>query len=84
LTASSRDGVVDAAIVEALGHSHKTVIRVPQDGSLLPKPIAGKFALLKARDQIDWLLEQLDVDFNSDQARLPCYRMGRPSASWLN
>ncbi len=70
LTAGPRDGVVDAAIVEALGHSHKTVVRAPQDGSLLPKPIAGRFALLSAQDQIDWLLEQLDVDFNCDQARL--------------
>ncbi len=70
LTAGPREGVVDAAIVEALGHSRKTVIRAPQDDSLLPKPIAGKFALLEAHDQIDWLLEQLDVDFNSDQARL--------------
>jgi putative nucleotidyltransferase with HDIG domain len=70
LTAGPREGVVDAAIVEALGHSHKTVIRPPQDGLLLPKPIAGRFTLLEAQDQIDWLLEQLDVDFNSDQARL--------------
>ncbi len=70
LTAGPRDGVVDAAIVEALGHSYKTVIRAPQDGSLLPKPIAGRFTLVSAQDQIDWLLEQLDVDFNCDQARL--------------
>ena len=70
LTAGSRDGVVDAAIVEALGQSHKTVVRPPQDGSLLPKPIAGRFALLEARDHVDWLLEQVEVDFNSDQARL--------------
>jgi hypothetical protein len=84
LTAGSHDGVVDAAIVEALGHSHKTVVRPPQGDSLLPKPIAGRFALLEARDHIDWLLDQV-VDFNSDQARLaPLYRMagrqGRPSS----
>ncbi|MCU0915348.1 MAG: HDOD domain-containing protein [Planctomycetes bacterium] len=70
LTAGSREGVVDAAIVEALGHSHRTVLRAPQNGSLLPKPLAGRFALLEARDQIDWLLEQLDFDFNGDQTRL--------------
>ncbi len=70
LTAGSHDGVVDAAIVEALGHSHKTVVRPPQGDSLLPKPIAGGFTLLEAGDHIDWLLEQVGVDFNSDQARL--------------
>jgi len=70
LTAGAHNGVVDAAIVEALGHSRKTVIRAPQEGSLLPKSIAGRFALLEAQDQIDWLLEQLDVEFNSGQARL--------------
>jgi putative nucleotidyltransferase with HDIG domain len=70
LTAGSHDGVVDAAIVEALGHSHKTVVRTPEDGALLPKSIAGKFMLLEAQDRIDWLLEQLEVDFNCGQARL--------------
>jgi putative nucleotidyltransferase with HDIG domain len=70
LTAGSQDGVVDVATVEALGHSHKTVVRAPQNGSLLPKPIAGKFLLLEAQDHLDWLIEQLEVDFNADQARL--------------
>jgi putative nucleotidyltransferase with HDIG domain len=70
LTAGTRDGAVDAAIVEALGHSHKTVVRPPQDGALLPKPIAGRFALLEAGNRIDWLLDQVGIDFNSDQARL--------------
>jgi putative nucleotidyltransferase with HDIG domain len=70
LTAGSHDGIVDTAVVEALGHSHKTVVRAPQDGSLVPKPIADKFMLLEARDHLDWLLEQLEVDFNGDQARL--------------
>jgi putative nucleotidyltransferase with HDIG domain len=83
LTAGSHDGVVDAVIVEALGHSHKTVVRPPQGDSLLPKPLAGRlgsqpqnnaaggpFMLLEARDHLDWLLQQVEVDFNSDQARL--------------
>ena len=70
LTAGSHDGVVDTAVVEALGHSHKTVVRAPQGESLVPKPIAGKFVLLEAQDHLDWLLEQLEVDFNGDQARL--------------
>ncbi len=70
LTAGPQNGAVDAAIVEALGHSHKTVVHMPPDGSLVPRPIAGKFLLVDARDHIDWLIEQLDVDFNRDQAKL--------------
>jgi len=70
LTAGAHDGIVEAAVVEALGHSHKTVIRAQEDGALVPKPIADKFMLLPAQDHIDWLLGQLDVDFNCDQARL--------------
>lgn len=70
LTAGPRQGVVDAALVEALGHSRKTVIPAPSNGALLPQPIAGRFALLEAQDRIDWLLEQVGLDFNRDQARL--------------
>ncbi len=70
LMAGWHGGVADAAIVEALGHSHKTVVRPPQSDLLLPKAIAGRFALLEARDYIDWLLDQVGVDFNSDQARM--------------
>jgi putative nucleotidyltransferase with HDIG domain len=70
LMEGSHDGVVDVAVVEALGHSHKTVVRTPEDGSAVPKPIAGKFLLLEAQDHVDWLLDQLEVDFNRGQARL--------------
>jgi signal transduction histidine kinase len=96
LAAGARDGAVDAAIVEALGQSHKTVVHAPEDGMLLPGPMASRlgsgpqsrcigfespsqpqsnaagepFMLLEARDHIDWLLDQLEVDFNRDQARL--------------
>ncbi len=70
LTAGARDGAVDAAVVEALGHSRKTVLEAPDDASLVPRPIAERFTLLEARDHIDWLIEQLQVDFNCDQAKL--------------
>ncbi len=70
LTGSSRNGVIDAAVVEALGHSHKTVLEVPDGVSLVPRPVANRFVLLEAQDHIDWLIEQLDVDLNPDRARL--------------
>jgi putative nucleotidyltransferase with HDIG domain len=70
LSDGPHDGVVEAAVVEALGHSYKTVVQVPSPDVLVPKPIAGEFLLLEAQDRIDWLLEQLEVDFNYEQARL--------------
>ena len=70
LTAGTRDGAIDAIIVESLGHSHKTVLEAPADLSPVPRLIANRFAMLEGRDEIDWLIEQLDVDFNRDQARL--------------
>ena len=70
LTAGTREDAVDAAVVEALGHSHKTVLEAPDDTSLVPRPIAERFTLLEAQDHIDWLIEQLQVDFNPDQAKL--------------
>jgi putative nucleotidyltransferase with HDIG domain len=79
LTAGAQNGAVDAAVVEALGHSHKTVLEAPDDGALVPRPIASRFALVDARDHIDWLLDQLEVDFNRDQAKLlPLLVDGQP------
>ncbi len=70
LTAGPHDGVVDAAVVEALGHSYKTVVHAPGNGALTPKPFAGQFLLCEARDHIDWFLDQLAVDVNRTVTRL--------------
>lgn len=70
LTAGPREGAVDTAVVEALGHSHKTVLETPPDDSPIPRPLASRFALLDAHDRIDWLLDQLETDFNRDQTKL--------------
>ncbi len=70
LTAGPREGAVDTAVVEALGHSHKTVLEAPADDAPIPKPLAGRFAMLDAHDRIDWLLDQLEVDVNREQTKL--------------
>ena len=64
------EALVEAAVVEALGHSRKMVVEAPADGTLVPQPIAGRFALMDARDHIDWLLEQVEVDFDTGRTRL--------------
>ncbi|MBP8910742.1 MAG: HDOD domain-containing protein [Phycisphaerae bacterium] len=78
LTAGPREGVLDTVIVEALGHSHKTVLEVPPEESPVPKPLAGRFAILDVHDRVDWLLDQVDVDLHRDQAKmLPLLSDGR-------
>ncbi len=70
LTAGPREGAFDAAIVESLGHSHKTVLEAPPDDSPIPKPMTSRFVLLDAGDRVDWLLDQLEVDFSREQTKV--------------
>jgi putative nucleotidyltransferase with HDIG domain len=66
----AEEGVVEVVLVEALGHSRKIVLEGPGDGTLIPQSIANRFGLIDARDHIDWLLEQLEVDFDSGRTKL--------------
>ncbi len=66
----AQEGVVEAVVVEALGQSRKLVLEAPDHGPLVPPPIASRFTVMDARDQIDWLLEQLEVDFDAGRTKL--------------
>jgi putative nucleotidyltransferase with HDIG domain len=61
---------LDAVIVESLGHSRTVCLDVPDRVSAVPKPISRSFAILDAHDHIDWLFEQLDVDFGEGRTKL--------------
>ncbi|MFQ6036086.1 MAG: HDOD domain-containing protein [Sedimentisphaerales bacterium] len=61
---------LEAVIVESLGQSKKVLLNVPEDSAPIPKAIANKFAILDARQLLDWLFEQLDVDFDRRQTKL--------------
>jgi len=81
LAAGSRAGVVDAVVAEALGHSRKIVLEAPDDAVLVPRAVAGKFALLEAAGRIDWLAEQLEADLDASRTRLvPLLSNGRTVA----
>ncbi len=69
LTAGSRENALDTAIVEALGHSHKTVLEAPAEDPI-PKPLTSRFAMLDAQDRAEWLLNQLEADFDRTQTKL--------------
>ena len=81
LAAGSQAGVLDAVVVEALGHSRKIVLEAPEDAVLVPREIAGKFALLEAAGRLDWLTEQLETDLDAGRTRLvPLLSNGRTVA----
>lgn len=62
--------VVDTVLVEALGHSHKLVLEAPSDIPLVPGGISERFAMLDARHHIDWLLGQVDVEFDPGRTKI--------------
>ena len=77
----AEEQVVEAVLVEALGHSRKIVLEGPGDGTLIPEPIANRFSLIDARNHIDWLLEQLEVDFDAGRTKLaPLFSDGQAVA----
>lgn len=61
---------LDAVVVQELGQSKVTILNVPEDSELIPKAIATSFAILDAPDYLNWLFEQLDVDFDISRTKL--------------
>lgn len=61
---------LDAVIVERLGQSNIIMLNVPEDLTPIPETITNNFALLDAHEHIDWLFEQLDIDFDTQQTKL--------------
>jgi len=61
---------LEAVVVESLGQSKIVILNVPEDSKPIPETIANKFAVLDAQQHVDWLFEQLDVDFDRRQTKL--------------
>ncbi len=70
LTPPARRETLDAVLVQGLGESGIVTLEAPHDSRVIPAEIANKFAVLNARDRIDWLTEQLDADFDMDRTKL--------------
>lgn len=71
-------GPVEAVVVEALGQSKKIILEAPTDSPLIPGVVANKFSVSDAADQIDWLFEQLETDFDLNQTKLvPLFAYGK-------
>jgi len=62
--------ILEAVVVENLSQSRPVCLNAPAETSVIPKTIANNFAILNAYDYIDWLFEQLDVDFDVERTKL--------------
>ncbi len=70
--------ILEALVAQTLGQTSMSLVEVPDDDSAIPEPIAGEFAILNAYDHLDWLFEQLDVEFNRTRTKLlPLLSAGR-------
>ncbi len=61
---------VDAIVVGGLGRTSLSCVEAPDGSRAIPEAIAGGFAILNAHEHLEWLLEQLDVEFEAGSARL--------------
>jgi len=72
-----RSQTLEAVVVENLSQSRIVCLNAPAQTSVIPKTIANNFAILNAHDHIDWLFEQLDVDFDVNRTKLVPLLSGR-------
>jgi signal transduction histidine kinase len=70
LAPSASSQILKAVVVENLLQSRMVCLNAPAETSVIPKTIANNFAILNAYDYIDWLFEQLDVDFDVNRTKL--------------
>jgi putative nucleotidyltransferase with HDIG domain len=67
-----------AVVVQNLSQSSIISLAAPVDNVIIPREIAGNFAILNAYENIDWLFEQLEVHFDGGQTKLvPLLSAGR-------
>jgi putative nucleotidyltransferase with HDIG domain len=78
LVPSMGSQTLEAVIVEGLSQSSIVSIDIPAEVQAIPKTIINKFSILNAHDHIEWLFEQLDVDFDVNRSKLmPLISNGR-------
>jgi len=61
---------LEAVVVETLAQTKTVILNAPDDAPAIPRTIASDFAILNAQEQVGWLFEQLDVDFELSQTKL--------------
>ncbi len=67
---SANSEILEAVVVENLLEAKKVCLRWPADSEPIPKPITKDFAILEAGDYVEWLFDQLDVEFELGQSKI--------------
>jgi putative nucleotidyltransferase with HDIG domain len=65
--------IIEAVVVENPSRIKAVVLNPPADLPSIPQPLTNNFAILSAEEcngGIDWLLEQLDIDFDLNQMKI--------------
>lgn len=75
LAPQGRENIAEAVIVENLGQSQIVSLDIPADEQAVPEQIVRADGISNAHDNIGWLFEQIDTDFDYDQTKLVplCY-----------
>ncbi len=63
-------GTLEAVVVENLAESKVVCLNAPVKSPAIPRTAATSFAILNAQHRVDWLFEQLDIDFELSQTKL--------------
>ncbi len=61
---------LEAVLVENFSQTKLAYLEVPVGTPAIPRLVARDFSILEARDYVEWLFEQLDVDFDLNQTKL--------------
>jgi signal transduction histidine kinase/HD-like signal output (HDOD) protein len=61
---------IQAAIVEDFQHSRLVCLDAPQQAAIIPKTAGDEPSILEVDDQLDWLFDQLDVEFDVERTKL--------------
>ena len=67
---SGEPEAIEAVVVEKLSQTRLVSVDVADNVPVIPQVIANKFEVVNACDHIDWLLEQVDADFDPKRTRL--------------
>jgi len=70
LAPSVSSQILEVVVVENLSQRETFYVNAPVDTSAIPKVLMNQFMILNAHEYIDWLFEQLNIDFDINRTKL--------------
>jgi len=61
---------VEGVVVEAASKTKTILLDVPADARIVPEVVSHSFAILNVDEEMDWLFEQLEVEFERSSMKL--------------